>query len=601
MRDILLIILLSYSFKGSAQVIEPGNQDSIATKFYSINEVSSDFTVDSANNFIDTSLSELVNLANLKVFHAIDLGTYGSPFYSTLYNNQSSLGLHKGFDRLDYFRYDLTNQNVLLVSKPLTLFTYQKGSFEEEIFNIKHTQSIKNKISLGFEFNSVKAEGDYLSQLNKHQNIVAYLVYNNDSSKYKVSLKFVKNQLLTQNNGGVASDSLYENSQGASPFTPTRLDDALYKSRDKGFSLYQIYQVKPGVRLFHSGLYNFQQNSLRDLEITKGSYEPNWTVNGSELWSRFSTSMLNNEIGINLMDSVNELKYRSEISLNQNLSNIQTYVSDFNLNTSWFNSSIDISRKNFTIRNKFYLGFLGNQQGEFNEEFAIEYSNNKIKIELSDNIQSSSPTVLQSVFYSSGGTWSNEFNYIKSNNIELGIHLVDKFSLKVGSSVTNNIIYFDNTVRPKQLNEDVTVQYANLSGVIRLGSLSWQPFLRYQKVNNGILQLPEFSLFNRLYVEGWIFDHNMNVQLGSDLYFTTAYFTPGFSSVTNQFYYSSENKIGNYPFVDLFFVAKVKATRIFVKANNMYQLISGKSPYTAFLYPHSNFSIKFGFNWVFVR
>ena len=178
---------------------------------------------------------------------------------------------------------------------------------------------------------------------------------------------------------------------------------------------------------------------------------------------------------------------------------------------------------------------------------------------------------------------------------------MDKFSLKVGSSVTNNIIYFDNTVRPKQLNQAVTVQYANLSGVIRLGSFSWQPFLRYQKVNNSILQLPEFSLFNRLYVEGWLFDYNMNVQLGSDLYFTTAYFTPGFSSVTNQFYYSSENKIGNYPFVDLFFVAKVKATRIFVKANNMYQLISGKSPYTAFLYPHSDFSIKFGFNWVFVR
>lgn len=49
---------MSYSFKGSAQVIELGNQDSIATKFYSINEVRSDFTVDSANNFIDTSLSE---------------------------------------------------------------------------------------------------------------------------------------------------------------------------------------------------------------------------------------------------------------------------------------------------------------------------------------------------------------------------------------------------------------------------------------------------------------------------------------------------------------------------------------------------------------
>ena len=38
---------------------------------------------------------------------------------------------------------------------------------------------------------TVKAEGDYLSQLNKHQNIVAYLVYNNDSSKYKVSPFFL--------------------------------------------------------------------------------------------------------------------------------------------------------------------------------------------------------------------------------------------------------------------------------------------------------------------------------------------------------------------------------------------------------------------------
>ena len=68
---------------------------------------------------------------------------------------------------------------------------------------------------------------------------------------------------------------------------------------------------------------------------------------------------------------------------------------------------------------------------------------------------------------------------------------------------------------------------------------------------------------------------------------------------TGQFYLQSQNKLGNYPFVDFFLNAKIKSVRVFVKVDHLNSGLMGNNYMITPHYPYNDRMYKIGISWRF--
>ena len=60
-----------------------------------------------------------------------------------------------------------------------------------------------------------------------------------------------------------------------------------------------------------------------------------------------------------------------------------------------------------------------------------------------------------------------------------------------------------------------------------------------------------------------------------------------------------QKKIGGFPLMEIFANAKIKQTRIFIKAEHFNSTITGNNFYSSPAYPYRDFIIRFGLVWNF--
>ena len=70
---------------------------------------------------------------------------------------------------------------------------------------------------------------------------------------------------------------------------------------------------------------------------------------------------------------------------------------------------------------------------------------------------------------------------------------------------------------------------------------------------------------------------------------------------TLEFYVQKQTKIGGFPMLDFFVNAKVRQTRIFLKAEHFNSAWTGYNYYSAPNYPYRDFIVRFGLVWNFFQ
>ena len=85
--------------------------------------------------------------------------------------------------------------------------------------------------------------------------------------------------------------------------------------------------------------------------------------------------------------------------------------------------------------------------------------------------------------------------------------------------------------------------------------------------------------------------------------FTANYFTSynlnAYDPILAEFYVQNTDEIGNFPLIDFFINAKVRQTRIFIKAEHFNSSFTGNDFLSAPGYPYRDFSVRFGVVWNF--
>lgn len=213
--------------------------------------------------------------------------------------------------------------------------------------------------------------------------------------------------------------------------------------------------------------------------------------------------------------------------------------------------------------------------------------------------------------------WQNTSNFDKQNINSLAFEYSSTAYGTLAAKYTNidKYTYFGSTATQEQIDngeenayikpfqESASVGYLKVkySKEFKFGRWALDNTIMYQNVSqsNQVLNLPDLVTRNTLYYSKKVFKGAMFMQTGVTFKYFTAYNMNAYNPALGEFYTQNQQELGAYPMLDFFINAKVKQTRIYLKAEHFNSSFTGYDYYSAPNYPYRDFVVRFGLVWNF--
>ena len=188
-------------------------------------------------------------------------------------------------------------------------------------------------------------------------------------------------------------------------------------------------------------------------------------------------------------------------------------------------------------------------------------------------------------FMSNHYVWNNNFSNTQRFRVggELDVPLTGT-NVNVGYETLKNFVYFNTDAVPDQHTSAIHVLSASVSQMLHFGPLYWNTRLTYQESSNSdVLPLPKFAVYSNLSFRFTV-AKVLKVQLGVDGNYYTSYYAPNYNPATMTFYNQTEQKRGNFLYMNAFANFKLKRARFFVMYQHFNKGLFGGNDY--FSIPH---------------
>ena len=188
-------------------------------------------------------------------------------------------------------------------------------------------------------------------------------------------------------------------------------------------------------------------------------------------------------------------------------------------------------------------------------------------------------------------------------------------SVEAQFSTIDNYAYFASTADAEQIEEGEERHFIrpfqNSDAINQLRvkyekEFRWRKWalnntLLYQQVDQegAILNVPSFTTRNTLYFSSNVFRKAMFLQTGVTFKYFTSYNMNAYNPILAEFYVQDQEELGGFPMLDLFINARVRQTRIYLKAEHLNSIFSENNFFAAPDYPYRDFVIRFGLVWNF--
>jgi hypothetical protein len=225
------------------------------------------------------------------------------------------------------------------------------------------------------------------------------------------------------------------------------------------------------------------------------------------------------------------------------------------------------------------------------------------------------PTYVQQFYHGAHDLWNNNFNKVESTTLNGAIHYNSRWlSFSPGLTFTrmSNYVFFrkDDTapagyqqVLPVQSSGNQAYAAPELRlAVTMLRHLRFDAYGIYTKFitnDDNALRIPDLFVNTQLSYANIFYHGNLDMHAGVDVHWQSAYFAMGYDPAIQQFYTQDNFQVPAYPIIDLFFNAKIKRGRIFIKYHNLNQFITKQGYLPTPYYPGVKNLIDFGFDWSF--
>ena len=516
------------------------------------------------------------------------------------------------------------------VATPVTDLYFKTVMEQGQSIDAFITVNTSERFNISIAFKGLRSLGKYINQLSSSGNFRFTTSYNTLDKRYYLNFHFTGQDFLNGENGGITNTDDFENGAGAFS-NRARLDvflkdaTSFMKGKRTFFDHnYRINASKGANNLYVTHQFNYEN---RFFEFNQKTVSSSSGTSINRFGDSYVTSNINDQTRYNRIYNKVGAIYE-----NSQLGKFHFYLEDFRYNYYYnkiliLNSGSIPSSLNDKIhavggqydyqKNKWKGSFLysnsisnqpmSNLDAKLN--FKLDEKNEFIfQYQMINKIPDNNYNLYQSSYV--GYNWFNDFKNEKINNLE-AIAKTKWFETSIKLSSIRDHLYFSNDaiassqqiISPKQYDKAINYLSIKVSKEFKWWKLALDNTMLYQQVDqdSAILNVPQFVTRNSLYFSNYFFKKAMFLQTGFVFNYFTKHFINDYNPITSEAFVQNQKKVGDFPMIDFFVNARIRQTRIFLKAEHFNSSMTGNKFYTAPNYPYRDFIIRFGLVWNFFQ
>lgn len=638
-KIVLLLLFLPLFVFSQKKTIEqndnvPTSKDSIATiDLYKIISLKNDTT------FVDTSLTiqkeYKFNYLRKDNFGLLPFANEGHTFQTLDYTLKNTSPYPEvGFAGKHFNYLQVNDINYYNVATPMTELYFKTVMEQGQMIDAFITLNTSQRLNFSIGYRGLRSLGKYVNQLSSNGNFKFMTSYNTKNKRYFLKAHFTGQDLSNGENGGITSPEDFEGND--EDYTRRERLDVYFlnaKSFLKGNRYFIDHNFRINSEKGNNNLYIYHQFNYENkfIEFSQPTILTTIRPTGGaqRVISRFGEAY----VSANLKDQTRYNRMFNRIGAtyeNSTLGQFLFFIDDFRYN--YFYNRV-IVRDDVTIGNLLsdeinniggqYAYRKNNWNGRFlystsisdqkmsNLDLNLKYTfNDRNYLEAQYQNVSKVPDHIYSLFQSSyvAYNWSNNFDNEKTNNIKF-IANTQWANATLQLSTFNNHLYFKDTdetqdvliATPQQYGKTINYISLKVSKEFKFRKWALDNTILYQKVDQDdeIINLPQFVTRNTLYYSDHLFKKALFLQTGLTFSYFSDYYADDYNGLIGDFYVQTQKKIGGFPMIDFFINAKVKNTRIYLKAEHFNSSFTGNDFYSAPNYPYRDFIVRFGLVWNF--
>lgn len=594
-------------------------------------------SLDKDTTFVDTSLTIKkeyeYNYLRKDNFGLIAFANEGQT-YNTLDFGLNSFSPYPEFGyKAKHFNYLEANQiKYYSVATPLTELYFKTVMQQGQSSDVLITVNTSERFNFSIAYKGIRSLGRYINQLSSSGNFRFTSSYNTKNKRYFLNFHYTGQDLLNGENGGITTQEDFE-SKNTEFRDRQRLEVYLTDAKTfmKGKRVFFDHSFKINKDSADNNLYlthqfNYEHKFFEYNQLTVASNI------GDQYFYRFGDSFLTS--GIN--DQVRYNKMYNKVGAifeNTTLGKFQFFLDEFRFNYYYnsvyvvSNQIIPNSLKDEVVsfggqyeyqKNKWKAKFLYSNsitnQALTNIDASLKYKfNHKNELDFQYQNMNKLPNHIYNLHQSSytNYNWYNDFKNEKINSIHVNAK-TQWVSASLQATTLNDFLYFYDKsstanvqlITPKQYDKTINYLSLKVSKEIRYGKFALDNTVLFQKVDQSdeIVNVPKIVTRNTLYFTNYYFKKALYLQTGVIVNYFTNYYANDYNPVLAEFYIQEKKQIGDFANLDFFINARIRQTRIFIKAEHFNSgFATTNAFYSAPNYPYRDFMIRFGLVWNFFQ
>jgi hypothetical protein len=549
-----------------------------------------------------------------------DLGNIGTPGRSLVFNWNRKTDFVLGFNPYQLYFKTPENSKYYKTKKPYADFSYAQGQRELLIFTAKYTFNFSPRLNFGVDYDRITSLGFYPQQYTSGYYTNTFGSYETLNKKYGIIANAIWNRGVLDESGGITSDSLFESLVGPNKAAPVQLYNS--QSRFKNSTLYakqyfylgklteKIENEDTSYFLSRSGFISHTIRLDRDnfyFDNPEGDSSSTLFPAGSGIdttgifYDSISSKTFMNRLAYAYWTKSNEFQ-QSYIEFA--LAHKYIEVSQMGLNNAYNNvwgeakmERIPKTAQNLGLRLGASYCMTGYNANDFKLGGDVKFLFKALDVVGGFENQLSEPDYTLVNYKSAPLSWSNRYSKINVTHWNAGIgtkKFRHNFYVNFHQYIIANWVYYGKNVSPEQSSDILVMNTLEASKTFQLGWFYFDHKITAQKANLSIIQMPEFIANVRYYVSGNLFKKALQLQLGAELFYNTAYYGNAYHPSARAFYLQDQVKIGNYPLIDVFLTGQVKTAVLFLKFEHINMDWSNKGFYYTPHYPLPVMAFRFG-------
>ncbi|EDM43626.1 hypothetical protein SCB49_08548 [unidentified eubacterium SCB49] len=522
------------------------------------------------------------------------------------------------------------------VPTPLTEFyfktAFQQGQQLDGLFAINTSE----QFNFSLAYKGVRSLGSYQNRLTSTGNFRFTTSYFSKNKRYFLRAHLAAQDILNEQNGGITDEALPLYVNDDSNFTDRGRLEVNYEDAEnflKGIRYYidqEYHVIKQQDSLSHSLLaigntltyeekqYRYQQDTA--YEAYGEAYESTGLREivrlqdlNAKMYARFSNNLIGD---LSAFIDYTDFNYGYDAVLILDDGRIDNRIKGGVLAAG---AGYQKTYKGFDLQGKGAINISGPYDGSYlTGQVSFEFLDD-IKAVAGLKIHSVAPnfnTLLYQSDYVSYN-WQNNFDNVNTQELSFGIESPTFGNINASYTGIDNYTYFGTTIleaatdetaevisqpTPFQATERVDYLKIKLEKEFKYQNFRLANTILYQNVASGeaVFKVPTFITRNTLYYQDHWFKKALFLQTGVTFKYFPKYEMDAYSPVLGEFYVQDTEEIGGFPMIDVFFNAKVRQTRIFVKYEHVNALFkSTNDHFAAPGYPYRDAFIRFGLVWDF--